>query len=422
MLLPDPRSYQPARSRHPSGAHFPAGSGAGQSAHWSSWSLRSLLFRRRAISSPMAGSLATAIVRPCGVTISRPLASTGKCFDRSGKRRSDVHGRPLAIRCKSSTPSDPNMALLHSFKSSPRPIAPISASCVCQDTLVVQPPADIGDLALAYAQGIRAGVHGVVPGHEVVRALDGTAEDEAGIGERFDLDRLLALLEHGDLARRYLLRRRHDPLVRRDPGDVVPLGWAEGPAFSRLEAHIEVGDALRRGDNAFHTVVFACDNPRGTGKMEVGSTEILALGFGKFELGRHRDPELKALDALGAEHSAGMPDAAAGAHPFNAAGLDDALAAGGLLVESLPGQNDGQRRNSRMRRKAELGRGRRIGVEGVEKDERPDPFANVARTDQSGKAPMRVSTRAQGNLPGSLFSTIRTREHCIGLHFRSPEI
>ena len=101
-----------------------------------------------------------------------------------------------------------------------------------------------------------------------------------------------------------------------------------------------------RLDNAFHTVVFACDNPRGTGKMEVGSAEILALGFGKFEFGRHRDPELKALDPLLAEHSAGMPNATTGAHPLDTAGLDDAFAAGGLLVESLPGQNEGQRRNS----------------------------------------------------------------------------
>src|SRR3984957_13423686 len=75
-----------------------------------------------------------------------------------------------------------------------------------------------------------------------------------------------------------------------------------------------------------------------------------------------------------------------------------------------------------MGMKAEFWCGRRIGVEVIEKDERLDPFTNVARTDQSGDAPMRVSTRTQLNLPGSLFSAHRTREHCIGLHFRSPEV
>jgi hypothetical protein len=98
-----------------------------------------------------------------------------------------------------------------------------------------------------------------------------------------------------------------------------------------------------------------------------------------------------------------MPNATAGAHPLNTAGLDDAFAAGGLLVESLPGQNDGESRNSGMGMKVEFRCRRWIGVELVEKDERLDQFTNVARTDQSGKGPMRVSTRAQSNLAGSLF-------------------
>src|ERR1700738_908623 len=63
-----------------------------------------------------------------------------------------------------------------------------------------------------------------------------------------------------------------------------------------------------------------------------------------------------------------------------------------------------------------------IGVEVVEKDERLDQFTNVARTDQSGKGPMRASTRAQSNLPGSFFSALRTREHCIRFSFRYPKV
>jgi len=75
-----------------------------------------------------------------------------------------------------------------------------------------------------------------------------------------------------------------------------------------------------------------------------------------------------------------------------------------------------------MGMKAEFWCSRWIGVEVVEKDERLDQFTNVARTDQSGNAPMRVSTRTQSNLPGSLVTAFRTRERCIGLHFRSPEV
>jgi len=48
----------------------------------------------------IAASAAVAITTPCCVTISRPLASTGKCSDRSGKRRSDLsrHSRAPAMR------------------------------------------------------------------------------------------------------------------------------------------------------------------------------------------------------------------------------------------------------------------------------------------------------------------------------------
>ena len=63
-----------------------------------------------------------------------------------------------------------------------------------------------------------------------------------------------------------------------------------------------------------------------------------------------------------------------------------------------------------MGMKTEFRRGRWIGFEVVEKDERLDLFTDIARTDESGNGPMRVSTRAQSDLPGSLFSTRRTRE------------
>ena len=228
--------------------------------------------------------------------------------------------------------------------------------------------------------------------------LEGGAQDEAGVRQRFELNRAIVLLEYGEFARRYPLRRRHVPLVRRDPGDVMPLRRTEGPAFPGLQPDIEVGHAVWRPDDAFHAVVFACDDPRGTRGMEVGGTEILALGFGKLEFGRHGDPELKALDPLRAEHPAGMPDAAAGAHPLDTAGVDDAFAAGSLLVKGLSGNDEGQRRDSGMRMKSELRCRRRIGLEVVEKHERLDLLADVTRADQPGKATVRVSTRAKGNL------------------------
>jgi hypothetical protein len=64
---------------------------------------------------------------------------------------------------------------------------------------------------------------------------------------------------------------------------------------------------------------------------------------------------LKALDPLAAGHSAGMPDAAAGAHPLDTAGLDDAFAVSALLVEGLPGQDQCQGCDARMGMEAEFG-------------------------------------------------------------------
>jgi hypothetical protein len=82
------------------------------------------------------------------------------------------------------------------------------------------------------------GMYGIVAGHEVIGVPGRGAEHEAGIGERFERDRLIALLEHREFAGRNLLRRRDDPLMRRDPGDVVSLGRVEGPALAGLEAHV----------------------------------------------------------------------------------------------------------------------------------------------------------------------------------------
>jgi len=77
--------------------------------------------------------------------------------------------------------------------------------------------------------------------------------------------------------------------------------------------------------------------------MEVGRVKILAFGFGKFELGRHRDPELKALDPLGAEHSGRY----AKRHwpvrraSIDTAGLDDAFAGRWSPCRRPAGENDG---------------------------------------------------------------------------------
>jgi hypothetical protein len=45
----------------------------------------------------------------------------------------------------------------------------------------VQSSTDFGDVIFANAQGFGIGMNGVVARHEIVRVLDGGAEDEASI-------------------------------------------------------------------------------------------------------------------------------------------------------------------------------------------------------------------------------------------------
>src|SRR6476661_592787 len=56
-----------------------------------------------------------------------------------------------------------------------------STSWAAQDALVVQSSTDFGDVIFSNAQGFGIGMNGVVARHEIVRVLDGRAEDEARI-------------------------------------------------------------------------------------------------------------------------------------------------------------------------------------------------------------------------------------------------
>ena len=89
----------------------------------------------------------------------------------------------------------------------------------------MQPAADFGDVLLSNAEGVRVRMHRVMAGHQVVRMLDRGAKDKAGIGERFELDRLMTFVEYRGFARRYLFWRPYSPPVGCDPGDVMS-AWA----------------------------------------------------------------------------------------------------------------------------------------------------------------------------------------------------
>src|SRR5439155_8420705 len=92
-----------------------------------------------------------------------------------------------------------------------------------------------------------------------------------------------------------------------------------------------------------------------------------------------------------------MPYAAARAHPFDAALLDDAFGAGCLLIGDPALEEHRKRRDAGMRMKADSRRAPWIDVEIVEEHKRLDHLADVRRTDQPRDRPMRMPAGTVGN-------------------------
>src|SRR5260221_8956221 len=86
---------------------------------------------------------------------------------------------------------------------------------------------------------------GVVPQDEIVLVRSGRAENELGIGQRFEFDRLARRLESRELPVPQLVRRRQDSGCDGGPEDgVAPRGLVT-PALAGLQAYREIVD--RRG-------------------------------------------------------------------------------------------------------------------------------------------------------------------------------
>src|SRR6267142_1687701 len=215
--------------------------------------------------------------------------------------------------------------------------------------------ADLGDAALAPAQRVAAGVDRIRAERQLVGVLHRRAEDEARILERFELDGRVRLFEQRDL---------------------------------------EVIDRRRRGDLARRFAVAAEDDARRALARELARTEIARLGVEVFHLGGQRDPQLVALDAHASGGAAVVPDAAARAHPFDAPRIDDAGGARRLLVGDLALEDHGDRRDARMRMKADIRRALRIDVDIVEEHEGLDGLADVRGTDEPGDRAVRMPARA----------------------------
>jgi len=101
-------------------------------------------------------------------------------------------------------------------------------------------------MRLGIAKRDRRRMDRVMPQDEIVLVRSGRAENELGIGQRFEFDRFARRLESREVPVPQFVRRRQDALCDGDPEDGVARRGLVTPALAGLQAYREIVD--RRGD------------------------------------------------------------------------------------------------------------------------------------------------------------------------------
>src|SRR5260221_5149950 len=99
------------------------------------------------------------------------------------------------------------------------------------------------------------------------------------------------------------------------------------PALPLGQSHSEVVDRRRGFDGLRRGPVAAEEHARGAVMFNGLGTLVEAHGSAELELGRQGDPQLEAARPPRLAGTAAMPHAAAGLHPLDAAGLQQARSA-----------------------------------------------------------------------------------------------
>src|SRR5258708_4186722 len=168
-----------------------------------------------------------------------------------------------------------------------------------------------------------------------------------------------------------------------------------GPSFTCRELHVQVIDTVRCGNCALGGTIGAQNDPRGLFLGHLVRRQVMALAGGVLEFRRQGDPQLKAFRFL--QGRSGMPNAAAGAHPFDAACGKNSFYAGGLLILDRALMKNRERGDSRMRMPAEVGRRCRGNVEKIQEHERLDELADIRRAHQPRDRSVPISLRPKHN-------------------------
>src|SRR5258708_26372274 len=176
-----------------------------------------------------------------------------------------------------------------------------------------------------------------------------------------------------------------------------------GPSFTCRELHVQVIDTLRCGNCALGATIGAQNDPRGLFLGHLVRRQVMALAGQVLEFSRQGDPQLKTFRA--AQGRSGMPNAAAGAHPFDAACGKNSFYAGGLLILDRAFVKNRERGDSRMRMPAEVGCVARRNVKKIQEHERLDELADIRRAHQprDRSVPISLGPKRNGALTAARF-------------------
>ena len=178
--------------------------------------------------------------------------------------------------------------------------------------------ADALNLRLTRDESSMSGVNRVMTENQLVRVFGRGTENESRRTIRLNGKGAIGFLKRHKFASGNRLWRAYGALGDCEPGNFMIQWRVIGPSFTCRELNIQIVNTLRGENRAFGATMGAQDDPRGLFRWHLVNRQIMALAWAVLEFFRQRDPQLKAFRLL--QGRSGMPNAAAGPHPLNAAG------------------------------------------------------------------------------------------------------
>src|SRR5580704_2487042 len=153
---------------------------------------------------------------------------------------------------------------------------------------------DRRNVRLGIAKRVRRRMDRVVPQDEIVVVRSRRAENELGVGQRFEFDRLARRLESREVPVPHFVRGRQDTRCDGDPEDGMARRGLVTPALAGLQAYREIVDRQGGREGTRRGPVAAKENARRTVFLHIFGGLVDTYSRAQFERRRQGDPELEA--------------------------------------------------------------------------------------------------------------------------------